>query len=433
MKVLVIGGGAREHALVRAALAYGHAVECAPGNAGIARDAPTHTIKSEDLDGLVSLCERARYDLVIVGPEAPLVAGLGDRLRALGTLVFGPDASGAKLEGSKAYAKEFMQRNAVRTAGFRVFDQAEHAISYVRAEARPFVVKADGLAAGKGVIVASTVEETVDAIESMMVRRTFGDAGARVVVEERLSGPELSLHVLCDGERFALLGAAQDHKRVGEGDVGPNTGGMGAYAPVDDFDDAMLARAVEQIVERTVRGLARERIGFRGVLFIGLMLHEGEPYALEYNVRFGDPECAVLMARARGDVIATLADVAAGSLDPSRVPQLEGAAIAVVVAAERYPSSPVTGDVIEGLDRASAVEGVAVLHAATRAVDGAIVTAGGRVLTITARGATLAEAATRAYRSTSMISIRGAHYRRDIGWRALRGTQPLSGPLKSGA
>ncbi|MFO0560443.1 MAG: phosphoribosylamine--glycine ligase [Polyangiales bacterium] len=420
MRVLVVGSGAREHALVRAAIAGGHQAECAPGNAGIARDARVHpTVKATDIDAVLALCERERYDLVVVGPEAPLVAGLADRLRERGVAVFGPGAAGARLEGSKSFSKEFMARHGVSTAAFRVFDRADEAADYVRAANRPLVVKADGLAAGKGVVVAKDADEAIEAIESMMIKRSFGDAGARVVVEECLTGPEVSLHVLCDGSRFVVLGAAQDHKRVGDGDLGPNTGGMGAYGPVPVFDDAMLAQALQRVVEPTVRGLASESLDFRGVIFIGLMLHDGVAHALEYNVRFGDPECAVLMARARGDVFSTLLDVARGALDPGAAPSFEGAAMAVVIASERYPAEPVTGDEIFGLDEASSVEGVDVLHAGTRELDGRIVTAGGRVLTVTARGATLREARARAYRAVELVRIRGSHYRSDIGWRAL--------------
>jgi phosphoribosylamine--glycine ligase len=419
MRVLIVGGGAREHALVRAAKAQRHEVHCAPGNAGIARDAHTHAIKSDDQAGLCALAAREAIELVVVGPEAPLVAGLADRLRAEGVLVFGPGASGARLEGSKAFSKQFMARHGVATAGFRVFDDSAEAIAFVRDAGRPLVVKADGLAAGKGVVVAADAEEAVEAIDSMMNRRAFGDAGARVVIEETLRGPEVSLHVLCDGERFAVLGSAQDHKRVGEGDVGPNTGGMGAYAPVPTMDERTMELALETIVRPTVRGLALDGVPFRGVLFFGLMVEDGTPKLLEYNVRFGDPECAVLMARARGDVFATLADVARGALDPARMPALEGAAIAVVIASEFYPADPCVGDEIHGLDAADALEGVSVLHAGTKQRDGAIVTAGGRVLAVTARGATLREAADRAYRAVDRISIRGSHYRRDIGWRAL--------------
>jgi phosphoribosylamine--glycine ligase len=311
-----------------------------------------------------------------------------------------------------------MARHGVRTAAFRVFDRAEQAVDYVRSAHRPLVVKADGLAAGKGVVVAKNADEATDAIESMMIKRSFGDAGARVVIEECLTGPEISLHVLCDGSRFVVLGAAQDHKRVGDGDRGPNTGGMGAYAPVPFFDDSMLAQTLQQVVEPTMRGLASESLDFRGVLFIGLMLHEGVVHALEYNVRFGDPECAVLMARARGDVFATLLDTARGSLDPATAPSFEGAAMAVVIASERYPAAPVTGDEIVGLDEASSIEGVSVLHAGTREIDGRLVTAGGRVLTVTAHGSTLPQARERAYRAVERVRIRGAHYRSDIGWQA---------------
>jgi phosphoribosylamine--glycine ligase len=419
MNVLVIGSGAREHALVRAAGSHGHRASCAPGNAGIAQDASVHAISVEDHDALVDLAARERADLVIVGPELPLVRGLADRMRAAGLTVFGPGSRAAQLEGSKSFAKEFMARHGIPTAGFRAFDRSEDAIAYVRSAGRPLVVKADGLAAGKGVVVAADENEAIGAIDRMMVRQEFGSAGSRVVIEETLRGPEVSLHVLCDGDRFALLGAAQDHKRVGEGDTGPNTGGMGAYGPVPLFDAALEARAIESIVAPTVRGLREEGLPFRGVLFFGLMIHEGEPMLLEYNVRFGDPECAVLMARARGDVCDTLLHVARGALDPSTAVRLEGSALAVVIAAERYPERPIAGDEILGLSEAAAVEHVSVLHAGTRADGGRFVTAGGRVLTVVGAGETLREASSAAYSAVDRIAIRGAHHRRDIGWRAL--------------
>jgi phosphoribosylamine--glycine ligase len=419
MNVLIIGSGAREHALVRVALAHGHRALCAPGNAGIARDVPVHAIPIDQHDALVALALRERAELVLVGPEAPLVAGLADRMRAAGVTVFGPGAEAARLEGSKAFAKAFMARHGISTADFRVFDRPDDAIAYVRSAGRPLVVKADGLAAGKGVVVAADADEAVDAIERMMVRRAFGDAGARVVIEETLRGPEVSLHVLCDGERFSVLGAAQDHKRVGDGDRGPNTGGMGAYGPVPVFDPALEQRTLATIVEPTVRGLQRDGLSFRGVLFFGLMVDEGEPKLLEYNVRFGDPECAVLMARAQGDVCETLERVARGVLDPSTAFRLAGAALAVVIAAERYPEAPVTGDEIRGLASAGSVPRAAILHAGTREESGRLLTAGGRVLTIVGAGDTLREAADAAYSAVDRVSIRGAHHRRDIGWRAL--------------
>lgn len=420
MKILVVGGGAREHALVRALARSpeAHEVLAAPGNAGIAREARCEPVRADDIAGLVALAMREKVGLVVVGPEAPLVAGLADDLAHKGVLVFGPSALAARLEGSKVFAKQFMARHGVPSAGFEIFDDAERAEEYVRAAGRPLVVKADGLAGGKGVVVASEPSEACAAIDRMMRQRIFGDAGARVVIEERLGGEELSFHIVCDGERFVVLGGAQDHKRVGEGDTGPNTGGMGAYSPVPMLTPDLEARVLREIVEPTLKGLRAEGIVFRGVLFIGLMIDAGVPRVLEYNVRFGDPECAVLLERLDGDVLPLLLGAARGDLSSAHVSISPDAAIAVVMAAEGYPGSPRTGDPIVGLDEAAKVPGVVVLHAGTRTEAGAVVTAGGRVLTITARGANLDEAAARAYEAVARIHFRGAHYRRDIGWRA---------------
>lgn len=419
MKVLVVGGGAREHALVLACRRSNLVSEVivAPGNGGMANDARCEPVRSDDVAGLVALAEREQPALVIVGPEAPLVAGLADALAARSIPTFGPNGACARLEGSKVFAKHFMQRHHIPTAGFRTFDDPESAEEYIRSANRPLVVKADGLAGGKGVVVAGDVNEALAAIDSMMRQRVFGEAGDRVVIEECLDGEEISLHVITDGMRVLELGAAQDHKRIGDGDKGPNTGGMGAYAPVPALTNALRETITKQIVEPTIAGLSADGMAYRGVIFIGIMLHEGRPNVLEYNVRFGDPECAVLLERIDGDVVPLLLGGALGRL-PDAVPPLSGdAVIAVVMAASGYPSAPRTGDPIDGLDAGYSPD-VQVLHAGTTRDGTRVLTAGGRVLTITARAANIDEAAQRAYSRIASIRFDGAQFRHDIAWRA---------------
>lgn len=420
MKVLVVGSGAREHALVLALKRSAGVDEviAAPGNGGISRDARCEPVRADDVQNLVALAQKEHVGLVVVGPEAPLVAGLTDALARAGIATFGPSAAAARLEGSKVFAKQFMRRHGIPTASFQVFDDPDTAERYVRNANRPLVIKADGLAGGKGVVVADDVHQAVQAIDAIMRRRIYGDAGAKVVIEERLEGQEVSLHVLTDGADFVVLGAAQDHKRLGERDTGPNTGGMGAYVPVPAFDAEMEARALREIVVPTLRGLASEGVLFRGTLFFGLMIHQGVPHVLEYNVRFGDPECAVLLARLESDVLPLLAGVAHGAIPRDIVLRRDRAAIAVVLAAAGYPGTPRTGDPIEGLDEAAAVPGVVILHAGTKFDQGRFVTAGGRVLTVTALGDDIDDAANRAYAAVSAIRFEGMQFRRDIGWRA---------------
>ena len=420
MKALVVGSGAREHALAWRISTEGAEVLCAPGNGGMASFARCFPIGATDVPAIVELAKEQSVDLVIVGPEAPLVEGLVDALRAAGVEAFGPEKAAAQLEGSKIFAKELMSRAGVPTAGFRVFDDAAAAKAYIQSEARPLVIKADGLAAGKGVVVASETDEALAAVELMMQERAFGDAGDRVLVEDCLVGEEVSYHVLSDGERFVALASAQDHKRAFDGDRGPNTGGMGAYSPAPAVTPDIEKKILETVVERTFRQLRDDGIPFRGVLFIGLMIVDGEPFVLEYNVRFGDPECAVLMARWQGDLLSALRATARGELEEQTAGAQAPAALAVVLASGGYPGSYAKGKVIVGVDEANAMEGVRVFHAGTRLEDATLLTDGGRVLTVTAMGDDVDDAAERAYRAADAIQFEGCQLRRDIGYRARR-------------
>jgi phosphoribosylamine--glycine ligase len=418
-RVIIVGAGAREHALGAAFARAGHHVITAPGNAGtesIGRNAP---VRADDLPALVDLAVRERADLVVVGPELPLTLGLVDALAARGILAFGPTRAAARLEGSKVFMKRFCERHGIPTAPFAVFDDADAALHHVRSLGRPLVVKADGLAAGKGVVVADTVEEACSAIDRMVRGVEFGDAGRTVVLEERLAGEEASFHVVCDGTRGVALAPAQDHKRVGDDDRGPNTGGMGAYAPAPIVTPEVHARVMREIVEPTLAGMAAEGAPFRGVLFVGLMIERGTPRVLEYNVRFGDPETTVLVPTYDGDWLELLVAAAQGDLSRVRARAASGAALSVVMAAAGYPGKPRTGDRIDGLE-APLPPGAFVMHAGTtRAPDGSIVTSGGRVLAVGARAQTLEEAARAAYGAVGHIHWEGEHHRRDIGRRAL--------------
>lgn len=415
-RILIVGSGAREHALATALRK--HDLVIAPGNGGTSRVGRNVAVAVTDVDGLVALAERERVDLVVVGPEAPLTLGLVDRLAERSIPAFGPSRAAARLEGSKAFMKEFLGRHGIPTAAFAVFTDAEEAKAYVREARRPLVVKADGLCAGKGVVVASSTEEALEAVDQMMVARVFGDAGATVVIEELLPGEEASFHVVCDGTRGIALVAAQDHKRVFDDDRGPNTGGMGAYAPAPVVTQQVHDDVMRTVVEPTLRGMAAEGAPFRGALFVGLMIENGTARVLEFNVRFGDPETTVLVPMLDGDWLALLDGAARGDVSQVRAGIKSGAALAVVMAAEGYPAKPAAGDAIQGLD-APLPEGAFVLHAGTRAEGDAVVTAGGRVLTVGAYGASFASARDAAYQAVSRIHWRGEHHRKDIGHRAL--------------
>jgi phosphoribosylamine---glycine ligase len=422
--VCVVGSGGREHAL---AVVLGRTADVivTPGNPGIdGVTAEGHTITS-----MPTPAEEIEADLFVIGPEAPLVDGLADRLRASGHLVFGPGADGARLEGSKAFMKEMLAEAGVPTARYGAFSEAAAAKDFLSTLPGPWVIKTDGLAAGKGVLVTSSRAEAEADIDAKLSGDAFGDAGRRVVVEEGLSGPECSLLVLCDGRRLAPLAPAQDFKRRDDGDVGPNTGGMGAYSPVAFVDDALVDRLVDRAVAPLVRALQARGVDYRGVLYAGLMLTPDGPKVLEFNVRFGDPETQVVLPRLEGDLTALLAEVAAGSL--TTTPRFgPDAAVCVVLASAGYPDSPRTGDVIAGLDGPTGVDGVTVFHAGTAAAagtgaaPGAVQTAGGRVLGVTALGGSLDDARRRAYRRASAISWPGMQMRTDIAREASDALRP---------
>jgi phosphoribosylamine---glycine ligase len=427
MKVLVVGSGGREHALCWAIAASPLCTKlyCAPGNAGIAKEAECVPIASDDVDALVRFAVDQAVDLVVVGPEKPLVLGLVDRLEAAGIKAFGPSAAAAELEGSKGFMKDLCARHGIPTAAYGRFTDRDAARAHVARHGTPIVVKADGLAAGKGVTIAHTEEEAQAAIDEAMVEGAFGEAGAELVIEEFLVGEEVSFFALVDGANALPLASCQDHKAVGEGDTGPNTGGMGAYSPAPVMTPELEARVMREIVEPTVRGLAAEGRPFRGVLFAGLMIvptpSGPEPRLLEFNARFGDPECQVLMKRMMSDVLPALLAACDGQLRNFQLRWYDEAALCVVMAAKGYPGAYVKGTEIHGLDDAAALPDVTVFHAGTeRTQDGRLVATGGRVLGVTAIADGVAEAQTLAYEAIDRIDWPGGFFRRDIGWRALK-------------
>lgn len=419
MNVLIIGSGGREHALAWA-LSRSPLVSriyCAPGNGGIDEGLRLDADGS-DPARIAAIVGEHDIEFVVVGPEAPLVDGLVDYLTDRGIAAFGPSAAAAQLEGSKGFTKDLCARAGIPTAAYRRFTEAGPAKAYIRDTGAPVVVKADGLAAGKGVIIAQTIAEAEAAVDNILGGQ-FGNAGAELVIEAFLEGEEASFFALVDGENVLPLIAAQDHKRVGEGDRGPNTGGMGAYSPAPVMDAAMCARVMDEIITPTVATMAADGTPFKGVLFAGLMITEEGPQLIEYNVRFGDPECQVLMMRLESDLLPALIASAKGGLAGMTLQWRDACAVTVVLAAEGYPGPYAKGDAIGGLDAAAAVEGVQVFHAGTHSKDGRIVANGGRVLNITATGATVSEAVGRAYRAVDLIDWPGGFCRRDIAWRAL--------------
>ncbi len=425
MRVMVVGGGGREHALCWALSASPvcDALYCAPGNPGIAAVATCLPVSSEDIDGLVAVAQKEKIDFVVVGPEAPLVAGLVDALAAAGIKAFGPSAQAARLEGSKAFMKDFFARHNIPTAAYGRFTDAAKAKAFVSEKGAPIVVKASGLAAGKGVIICQSIAEGHAAIDSMMGEKIFGAAGDEVVVEEFLAGEEASFFAIVDGTNALPLIAAQDHKAVGDGDTGPNTGGMGAYSPAPIVDSAMQEQIMRDVIMPTVRGMAAEGHPFKGVLFAGLMISKGIAKTLEFNVRFGDPECEVLMMRLKSDLLPALIASADGQLKHVDLRWHDDAAVTVIMAANGYPGTPEKSTIIEGLDAAAKLDGVNIFHAGTKAeIRGGkdvIVANGGRVLAVTATGKTVGEAQARAYKGVDAIKWPGGFCRRDIGWRAI--------------
>ena len=420
MDVLVIGSGGREHALcwkLRQSPRL-NKLWCAPGNAGIAEVADCVPLDIADHAAVVRFCDENDIGLVVVGPEGPLVAGLADSLVAESIMVFGPSAAAAQLEGSKAFTKALCDRAGIPTAGYARFDEISAALAYIAGRPLPVVVKADGLAAGKGVVIAESHAEAQEAATRLLTA-----PGSAIVIEDFLTGEEASFFAICDGEHAFAFGSAQDHKRVGEGDTGPNTGGMGAYSPAPVMTDQMTDRTMREIIEPTVRAMAADGMPFRGILFAGLMIGDDGPKLIEYNVRFGDPECQVLMARLDSDLLEILYATVSGQLDTVKPIWRDAAALAVVMAADGYPGTPVAGTAISGVEAAAAT-GAVVFHAGTaRDAAGQLVATGGRVLAVTAIGDSVTKAQTAAYAGVDAINWPGGFCRRDIGWRAVEREQ----------
>lgn len=421
VNVLLVGGGGREHAIawkLSQSPLLGDLWVTHPENPGLASlgrpvDVPVHI---KEIYRLQQFCDRNRIGLVVIGPEDPLAEGYTDKLATPTRLVFGPSGEAAQLEADKAWAKQLMRSAAIPTAEARVFTDAEQAKAYVKSREHPPVVKAAGLAKGKGVIVPSTIEEAIAAVDEIMVRRAFGDAGRKVVLEEKLTGPEVSVLAIVDGRNILMLPPCQDHKRLGDGDAGPNTGGMGVICPSKQIGSDLLETVEREVLVPTVDSLKRDGIEYRGVLYAGLMLTHAGPKVLEFNCRFGDPECQPLMMRLKSDLIELMIGAASGTLDRVEVEWDESPSCCVVMASAGYPDKPTLGDEIHGIDDADKLPGVKVFHAGTkRNAVGKVVTAGGRVLGVTALGSTAADARAAAYRGCDLIRFKGAQLRRDIG------------------
>jgi len=419
MKVLVVGGGGREHALVWKIKQSPRVkqVFCAPGNAGIAEDATCVNIGAEDIPALLNFACEKGIDLTVVGPEAPLAAGIVDSFRNAGLKIFGPAKQAAALESSKAEAKEFMSKYKIPTARYKIFDDAAGAEKYIRESGAPCVVKADGLAAGKGVVVCESEEEALQAVDEIMVKKKFGAAGNRVVIEEKLTGEEVSVLAFTDGTSVVPMVSSQDHKQIYEGDKGPNTGGMGAYAPAPVYTPEVHRDVMEKILKPAVRGMREEGRPYEGVLYAGLMVTEEGPKVLEFNVRFGDPEAQPVLTLLESDLVEIMEAVVCHRLQEAEVKWKEGASVCVVLASAGYPGSYEKGKVIRGLDD---VSDAVVFHAGTARRGNDIVTSGGRVLGVTATGRDIRDAVRRAYAAVDKISFEGMYCRRDIGYKALK-------------
>jgi len=427
VKVLVVGGGGREHALCWK-LSQSPRVQrlyCAPGNGGIAEVAKLVPIEAEDLKGILKFVKEEAIDLTVIGPEAPLVGGLVDLLEGEGFRVFGPNKAASEIEGSKAFAKEFMRRHGIPTAPFVIFEDPEEAKSWIERSEKPLVVKASGLAAGKGTIICDSTEEALRAVDHIMVERAFGEAGSKVVVEERLEGQELSYIAFCDGEDILPMSTSQDHKRLLDGDKGPNTGGMGAYSPVPFVSPELERRIIREIMLPAVRGLKQEGRPYKGVLYAGLMIdRDGNPWVLEFNCRFGDPETQPLLVRMQGDILEVMLACIEGRLSEVQIGWDPSPAVCVVMASGGYPGPYEKGREIKGLEALEGMPDVWVFHAGTVKRDDKYFTSGGRVLGVTAKGRDLREAIRKAYEAVGRIHWEGVHYRRDIGQKGLSGAWP---------
>jgi phosphoribosylamine--glycine ligase len=421
MKVLVVGGGGREHALVWkiAQSPLVTKVYCAPGNPGIAQLAECVAIKADEIDVLLDFARAEGIDLTVVGPEAPLTLGIADRFQEAGLDIFGPNQAAAQLEGSKDFSKALMARYNIPTAAYRTFSDRDQAVAYIREQGAPIVVKADGLAAGKGVVVAMSEDEAVAAVDNIMVAGAFGEAGSKVVIEEFMEGEEASFFAFTDGRNILPLASSQDHKRIFDGDQGPNTGGMGAYSPAPVVTDELYEQIVQTIVRPTIDGMAKDGCPYAGILYVGLMIADGQARVVEYNARFGDPEAQPLLMRLKSDIVPVMQACARGQLIQDRLEWLDKAAVCVVMASGGYPADYEKGFPISGLEEAAAIEDLVVFHAGTALKDGRIVNSGGRVLGVTGLGRTVAEAIYKAYAGVEKISWQGVQYRRDIGQKAL--------------
>ncbi len=421
MKVLVVGGGGREHALVWkiAQSPLVTKVYCAPGNPGIAQLAKCVDIKADEIDVLLDFARAEAIDLTVVGPEAPLTLGIVDRFQEAGLDIFGPNKAAAQLEGSKDFSKALMARYDIPTAAYRTFSDRDQAVAYIHEQGAPIVVKADGLAAGKGVVVAMSEDEAVAAVDNIMVAGAFGEAGSKVVIEEFMEGEEASFFAFTDGRNILPLASSQDHKRIFDGDQGPNTGGMGAYSPAPVVTGELYEQIVAKIVRPTIDGMAKDGCPYAGILYVGLMIADGKARVVEYNARFGDPEAQPLLMRLKSDIVPVMQACARGQLTQDRLEWLDKAAVCVVMASGGYPADYEKDFPISGLEEAAAIEDLMVFHAGTALKDGQIVNSGGRVLGVTGLGRTVAEAIDKAYAGVEKISWQGVQYRRDIGQKAL--------------
>lgn len=422
MKVLVIGGGGREHALVWKLSQSSRVTKlfCAPGNAGISKIAECLNIKADDISSLVNFAKYEGIDLTVVGPEAPLTAGIADAFIKEKRRIFGPDKKGAQLEGSKVFAKELMLKYGIPTAEYKMFTSYLHAEEYVRLKGAPLVIKADGLAAGKGVIIAETADEAINALKLIMKEKAFGSAGNRVVMEQCLKGEEASFMVLTDGKTVVPLATSQDHKTIFDNDKGPNTGGMGAYSPAPVITDQLEKDIMSTVIKPLINGLIKEKINYRGVIYAGLMICKGKPYVLEFNCRFGDPEAQPVLMRLDSDLFDALKATAYGQLKDIKISWKDTASVCVVLASKGYPGSYEKGDIIKGLGALNNKNDLMVFHSGTGTKNGEFVTSGGRVLGVTALGKNIHDAKKSAYEAIGKIHFSGMQYRKDIGDKAIK-------------